>query len=184
VTGCFNWDVFVVGEVDTSLGLGRIIRGTEELTLRLQVLWTRDMDAILPLSISRATSRSSSTVASAATSAVATASDVTTAATRSTWSTVCVWVEGSRSALAGPAVGSRSTTWTWLEVRSTSPAISVCTILTDKLALLHHKIVYCNDGLTQEAVPTRCRSSVVVQPHPSSLVVALRRSLEGEEGYR
>src|SRR3954454_7611205 len=37
VTRCFHWDIVVVGEVDTSMALVRIVRNAEELALGLEI---------------------------------------------------------------------------------------------------------------------------------------------------
>jgi hypothetical protein len=57
VARCFHWNVVVVGEVDTSVALGRVAGDAEELTLGLSVLGTWYMLPIAPLTVSRPTWR-------------------------------------------------------------------------------------------------------------------------------
>jgi hypothetical protein len=58
VTRCFHWDIVVVGEVDTSMALVRIVRNAEELALGLEILGSRNVLSVTPLSIPGATCRS------------------------------------------------------------------------------------------------------------------------------
>lgn len=57
VSGSLDWDIIILLEVDTGLLFGWVVCNTEELALHTWVGWTRDVFAITPLSISRATSR-------------------------------------------------------------------------------------------------------------------------------
>ena len=59
-------DVIIIGKVDASLLLRRIIRDTKKLTLKARVGRARNVFAIAPLAVARATSGATS-VASAAT---------------------------------------------------------------------------------------------------------------------
>lgn len=62
-----DWDVIVVGEVDTGVLLVRVVGNTEELTLKTGVRGTGDVLAIAPLTVARAArSRSTSTSTSTA----------------------------------------------------------------------------------------------------------------------
>jgi hypothetical protein len=58
VTRCFDGDVVVVGEVDTSALLGGIVGNTEKLTLQAGVCGTGNVFAVAPLAVSRAFGRS------------------------------------------------------------------------------------------------------------------------------
>jgi hypothetical protein len=61
VTGCLDGDIVVLLEVDTSVLLGRVIRRTKKLTLKTRVRWSRDMLAIAPLTVARASSMATAT---------------------------------------------------------------------------------------------------------------------------
>jgi hypothetical protein len=52
LTRCLNRDIVVIGEVDASVGFGRVIRSSEEFSLQLDILGTGNVLAILPATIS------------------------------------------------------------------------------------------------------------------------------------
>ncbi len=56
MTRCFHGDVIVVREIDTGLQFGRVVGGTEKLTLNACVGRTWNMLAIFPLAVARPTS--------------------------------------------------------------------------------------------------------------------------------
>lgn len=74
VAGSLNGDVVVLLEVDTGVLLRRVVRGAEELALDAGVSRARDVLAVAPLSVARATGRAAVTL-------VATAARVASAAT-------------------------------------------------------------------------------------------------------
>jgi hypothetical protein len=80
----FDGDVVVLLEVDTSVLLGGVIDGTEELTLNAGIGGARDVLAIAPLPIAGA---ASGVVSTTATVAAFVPTAVTTAATSTTPST-------------------------------------------------------------------------------------------------
>ncbi len=86
MTGSLNRDIIVVGEVDASVLLGRVVGDTEQFTFHTGVCGTRDMLAVTPLAISGAASRGSS-IASV------------------TWVSVSIWVERWATAFSGAPAG-------------------------------------------------------------------------------
>jgi hypothetical protein len=52
VTGGLDWDIIIVGEIDTSVLLGGVVGNTEEFALQTGIRRTRDMLAVAPLAIS------------------------------------------------------------------------------------------------------------------------------------
>jgi hypothetical protein len=58
VTRCLYWDVVVVGEVDTSMALIRIVRNAKELALGFDILGSWNVLSVTPLSVPGATCRS------------------------------------------------------------------------------------------------------------------------------
>ena len=104
----------VVGEVDTGMGLVRVARDTEQLTLGLGILRTWNVLSITPLPISRSTCWRRRAVAS--TFAEATGGRVA----------VGVGVKGARGTLSWPAIADRSRSIaTRLEVGCTGPFAAV-----------------------------------------------------------
>jgi hypothetical protein len=90
LTGCFDGDIIVVGEVDTSALLGGIVGNTEKLTLQAGVCGTGDVLAVAPLAVSRAFGR---TALGAAVGASV------------SWVSVSMWVKGPTLSFRGsPAV--------------------------------------------------------------------------------
>jgi hypothetical protein len=91
VTGGFDGDIIIVGEVDTSLLLGRVVGDTEELTLDASVSRTGNVLAVAPLAITRATALLRATSTSTSTSTSISTTIVTCRAGRS----VSTWIESS-----------------------------------------------------------------------------------------
>jgi hypothetical protein len=90
LTGCFDGDIIVVGEVDTSALLGGIVGNTEKFTLQAGVCGTGDVLAVAPLAVSRAFGR---TALGAAVGASV------------SWVSVSIWVKGPTLSFRGsPAV--------------------------------------------------------------------------------
>ena len=120
VSRSFNWDIIVLLEVDTSLLFGWVVLNTEELTLHADVGRARNMLAITPLSITRATSRCVwSTSSSTAGGGV----------------TISVLVEGRGSRI--PSCTSRRAVGTGLEVgsRRVGPAVGTRTSTSEAVAI-------------------------------------------------
>jgi hypothetical protein len=90
VTRCFDGDVVVVGEVNTSALLGGIVGNTEKLTLQAGVCGTGDVLAIAPLAVSRAFGRTALRAAVGASVS---------------WVSVSMWIKGPTLGFRGsPAV--------------------------------------------------------------------------------
>jgi hypothetical protein len=138
-TGCFNWNIIVLLEVDTSLLLGRVVCNTKELTLLTRVGRSGNVLAITPLSSTATASRSR----------------VTTTTTTSAWITITIAVEASTLISVVP---SRASTRTIArsEVRrigvgpvasgrSISEAVAAREMLVWRIAslLIHHLPIRC-----------------------------------------
>jgi hypothetical protein len=99
LTGSFDRDIIVVGEVDSSLLLGRIVGNTEKFALDACIGWAWDVFAIAPLSVSG----SSGGGATTSVAATAVGTTVTTGSGSLTWVTVSIWVEWPGFSIWGPA---------------------------------------------------------------------------------
>jgi hypothetical protein len=81
LTGSFNGDIVVVGEVDTGLLLGGVVGDTEKFALETSVGGTGDVLAVAPLAISRTAGRGTGITTT------------TTAATCTSWMSVSMGIE-------------------------------------------------------------------------------------------
>lgn len=103
VAGSLDRDVVVLLEVDTGVLLGRVVRGTEKLTLDTGVSRAGDVLSVAPLAITRA---ASAVVAATTTTRVAVevaATAITTASTTPAAAAVVVLVGGNVVAPVGLA---------------------------------------------------------------------------------
>jgi hypothetical protein len=104
LAGSFDRNIIVVGEVDSSLLLGRIVGNTEKFAFDACIGRAWDVFAIAPLSISGSSGRATtSTVAAAAAAAAAVGSTGATGSGSLTWVTVSIWVEWPGFSIWGPA---------------------------------------------------------------------------------
>jgi hypothetical protein len=98
LAGRLNGDIVVVGEVDAGVLLGGVIlTETEELTLQTGVGRTGDVLAVTPLTIARATDRSTTATA------VATTTSTTTVRAALSWMSVSIGIEGPEFSIWVPA---------------------------------------------------------------------------------